>query len=85
MSRKYISQRESHRLLMRVQILETERAQQRSNWTSEYPGGDHLGNLIRKRDWFSGRLEAAQLLGHAIVAKIKDDGTITFYALKQAK
>ncbi|MCR4304966.1 MAG: hypothetical protein NUV63_12220 [Gallionella sp.] len=82
MSRRHISQREAHALSKRVDELERERDEQRSRWASDYPGGTHIGTLSYQRDWFSGRLEIAHALKHAIVVKPGDcDGKIYFYAL----
>lgn len=85
MSARIISQREAHRLVKRVQKLEDERDRQRRRWSSEYPGGTHLGYISHERDWFSGRLEAAQILKHAIVCRVDDSGKINFYACELPK
>lgn len=81
MSRRQISQREAHALAKRVEELEAERNAQRNRWARDYPGGTHIGGITRERDWLSGRIEAARMLGHAIVATEDNDGTIKFYAL----
>lgn len=85
MSRRHISQREAHVLAKRVAELESEQNTQRERWAREYPGGVLLGKIIRERDWFSGRMEAVGLLGHAVVARVADDGDIKFYALPLPK
>lgn len=85
MSRRHISQNEAHALAKRVQLLESERFAQRRAWARDYPGGVHLGSLSRERDWFSGSLEAAQKLSHAIVATVDEHGKINFYALPLPK
>ena len=85
MGRRHISQREAHQLAKRVEELERERDQQRSRWANDYPGGKHLGYISRDRDWFSGLLEGAAMLNHAIVAKPNHAGKIDFYALPLPK
>ena len=75
-----ISQREARRLRKRVDELETQRRQERSSWARDYPGGQHLGSLTLKADWFRGRLEAAQLLKHPIVVR-QSGAECMFYAL----
>ena len=85
MSRRYISQREAHALAKRVTKLESERDAQRTRWAQSYPGGVSLGMVTRDRDWLSGRMEAAHLLGHAVVATTGNDGNIQFYALPLPK
>ena len=77
-----ISQREARRLKRRVEILEGIIKRQRNNWSEDYPGGTHLGKLTRERDWLSGRIESARMLGHAIVVTEHKDGVINFYALR---
>lgn len=77
-----ISQREARRLKNRVVELEQLQAQQRSIWVRDYPRGVHLGSLNLDRDWFMGRIEAARMLGHPIVAIQNEAGTqIRFYAV----
>ncbi len=85
MSRRHISQREAHRLEKLVAELERQQNRQRFRWAQDHPGGTHLGYIKRDRDWFSGRLECAAKLGHAIVAKPDDNGQIDFYALELPK
>ena len=80
-----ISQRAARRLQSRVYELENTLNRQRSKWVVDYPGGVHLGYITRDRDWLSGRIEAARLLGHAIVATEGDDGHLHFYALPQGE
>ena len=76
-----ISQREARRLKKRVQELETVHTQQRRRWGSENPGGVELGHVVLSRDWFMGRIEAARMLGHAIVIT-EAENKIHFYAVK---
>jgi len=86
MSRRHISQHEAHALAKRVTELESERNSQRNRWAKSYPfGGVLIGTVIRDRDWLSGRMEAAHLLGHAVVATTGNDGNIQFYALPLPK
>lgn len=76
-----ISQREAQRLKQRVKELEALHAGQRRRWGSENPGGVHLGSVKLSRDWFMGRIEAARLLGHAIVIT-ESENNVHFYAVK---
>jgi len=76
-----ISQREAQRLKKRVQELETLHAGQRKRWGSENPGGVELGYVKLSRDWFMGRIEAARLLGHAIIIT-ESENHIHFFAVK---
>ena len=76
-----ISQREAGRLKKRVERLEGIIKSQRNKWAADYPGGTHLGTITRDRDWFSGRIESARLLGHAVVVIEQSDGVMRFYAL----
>lgn len=76
-----ISQREAQRLKKRVKELEDLESKRRSRWASEYPGGVFLGSLTRDHDWFNGRIEAARMLGHAVVVTIDDHQKLSFYAL----
>jgi hypothetical protein len=83
MTMRHISQREARRLEKRVYELEQERNNQRRSWCRDYSGGINLGFLARERDWLSGRIESARMLGHAIVVIESSDGTLNFYALPQ--
>jgi len=76
-----ISQREARRLKTRVRELEALHAQQRRRWGCENPGGVELGYVALSRDWFMGRIEAARMLGHAIIITEKEN-KIYFYAVK---
>lgn len=79
-----ISQAEARRLKRRVVELEDERRAQRRRWASEYPGGVHLGSLSRNKDWLTGRIDGAHMLGHAVVIRQNDDGDLHFFALPLA-
>lgn len=81
MSRRHISQREAHRLEKSLDELRAERNSERRAWAREYPGGTHLGTIT----WLSGRMEAAQMLGHAIVAVQTNDGKTELFALPVSK
>jgi hypothetical protein len=76
-----ISQREARRLRKRVQELEAAQRHARNRWSSDYPGGACLGCIDRDKDWLSGRIEAARLLGHAVVITENNEGRLTFHAL----
>lgn len=82
---KPISQREARRFKKRAKELEDQLDRQRRRWSSEYVGGVHLGNLLRDRDWFSGRIESARMLGHAVVVTEEGDGKLNFFALPLPK
>ena len=76
-----ISQREARRLKRRVEELEHERRSQRARWASDYPGGVMLGRLTRDKDWLTGRIDGAHMLGHAVVVRQDESGAIAFHAL----
>ena len=77
-----ISQREARRLKKRVEELEQVISDQRNRWSSKYPGGIHIGTVTMERDWFIGRIEAARMMRHAVVATVpENNGKIEFYAL----
>ena len=82
---KPISQREARRFKKRVQGLETQLDDQRRRWGAKYVGGVYLGSLTRDRDWFSGRVESARMLGHAVVVTEESDGKLNFFALPLPK
>lgn len=83
--RRHISQREARQAIKRVAELEQQRDALFYQWSSSVPGV-RLGTLSIPRDWFSGRLEAAMLLGRAIVVKPYDGAhcaeKLIFYAVK---
>lgn len=76
-----ISQREAVRLQKRVAALEAIITEQRKRWTGDYPGGVHIGTVNRERDNLAGRIEAARMLGHAVIVIEQNTGTLEFYAL----
>jgi hypothetical protein len=79
-----ISQREAHALRRRVKQLEWEMELQRNVWSSEYPGGTHLGSVSwDAMEHIASAVYVAALLGHAIVAKPDGKKTFNLYALKQ--
>ena len=80
-----ISQREARRLKRRVALLEQERRDQRNRWATDWPGGVHLGHIAREIDFLTGRIDAAQMLGHAVVVRQEANGRINFYALSLPK
>jgi hypothetical protein len=81
-----ISQREARRLRKRVAALEREERERRFRWVETYPGGTHLGTITMPRDWLVGRIEAARLLGHAVVVTVPtNNGEIRVYALPLAE
>lgn len=80
-----ISQAEARRLKKRVKQLEEERKRQLNRWASEYPGGVFLGRVSRTKDWLTGRIDAAHMLGHAVVVRQSEAGEISFHALPIAK
>jgi hypothetical protein len=63
-----ISQREAHRLQKRVKELELHLEHQRNRFSSEWPGGVHLGNVIwNGADHIPSAVYTARALGHAVV------------------
>lgn len=76
-----ISQREARRLKKRIHELEYERAEQRNRWVRDFPGGIELGHITLPRDWFMGRIEAARMLGYAIVAT-EHENTLHIFAVE---
>lgn len=79
-----ISQREARALKKRVDELEGMERGRRDRWCRSYPGGTHLGTLTGTRNWLDGRIEAARMLGHAVVVTTEDTGAIHYYALPLA-
>jgi hypothetical protein len=77
-----ISQREARRLKKRVMELEQRHANQRDRWAANYPGGIGLCSLLRSKDWITGRIDAARMLGHPVVVTQNDDGTLCFFAVQ---
>lgn len=80
---KRFSQREARRLRKRVDELESQIRKQHNNWSSDWPGGVHIGSISwAARDITVARIETARKLGHAVVATDADDGKrIEFRAL----
>lgn len=77
-----ISQREARRLRKRVDELEGEIKKQRSNWSTDWPGGVHIATV----DFTSASLEIAKIqtarrLGHAVVATEASPSRLEFRAL----
>lgn len=82
-----ISQASARRFKMRAAALEEAEEQRRNRWASSYPGGVHIGSVsFADMQRHAGRIEAARLLGHAVVATISSDGVaVNFYALPLAE
>ncbi len=80
-----ISQREARRLQRQVRQLLSEQEMQRRTWARAYPGGTHLGTLTVERGYLVGRIEAARMLGYAVVVTENDDGRLALYALPHGK
>lgn len=80
-----ISQREARRLRQQVRQLLDEREMQRRTWGRAYPGGAHLGAITAERGYLVGRIEAARMLGHAVVVTENNDGKLMFSALPQGR
>lgn len=80
-----ISQREARRLRQQVRQLLDERSMQRRSWGRKYPGGVHIGTITVERGYLAGRIEAARMLGHAVVVTENDDGRLALYALPLAR
>lgn len=81
MARKKISQRDAIALQKRVSALEAMQNAQRSAWVCDYPGGTRIGTLRIERDYTAGRIEAARMLGHAVVVTERNNGELQLYAL----
>lgn len=80
---KKISQQKARALQKRVDELERLQIKQRNAWVEDYPGGVNLGAVnLEPSGWLQGRLEAARMLGHVIVATTRKSGALHFYALK---
>jgi len=77
-----ISQREARRLRKRVQELEKLQADQRNRWAADYPGGITLGTISRSKDWLTGRIDAARMLGHPVVVTQDYGGQLLFIAVQ---
>lgn len=76
-----ISQREARRLRRRVQQLETAEIKRRSAWSSEYPGGVNICNILYSQDDFHAvAIRTARKLGHAVVV-VERSGELNFMAL----
>lgn len=81
---KKISQRQARKLLARVRELESILDKQRNRWSGEWPEGVYLGSLNVAPEWLKGRIDAARLLNHAVVAATRDSDhtSIRFYGLE---
>lgn len=79
--RSNISQREARRLKKRVAELETAESARKQRWSSGYPGGVNIVTYTFDKDFHRGVMEGAQMLGHALVAKL-DGATLKIYAVK---
>ena len=80
-----ISQREAARLKRRVLELLEQEGRRRQAWVRDYPGGTHLGTISMERGYLVGRIEAARMLGHAVVVTEQNDGQLRLYALPVGK
>lgn len=76
-----ISQREAKRLQKRVAVLEDVIIGQRNRYLAQFPHGFHIGTITRERDNLAGRIEAARILGHAVIVTEQNTGTLEFYAM----
>lgn len=76
---KRISQREARGLRKRVTDLEAQIKAQRQNWSSDWPGGVHIGTL-KSCEQTCAKIQVARKLGHAVVATDSGD-EIEFRAL----
>lgn len=78
----HISQREAKRLRKELAELRRRDEGRQQGWSADYPGGTRLGSRTLPRDWLSGRIEAARILGHAVVvtsAVRSDDQVDVFF------
>lgn len=80
MSRRHISQREAHATEKLLRALQEAEQLRRRKYASEYPGGVHLATIRLDAGDTRGRIEGAQMLGCALVAKLSD-GDMRIFAL----
>lgn len=84
MAAKHISQRDARNLRKRVATLEAEREAQRRAWSTEWPGGTHITSVAAPAAEASA-IRTARRLRHAVVATVRDNGEVLFYALPVSK
>lgn len=75
-----ISQREARRLKKRVAELEQRAAETRQNWSRPYSGVALATWTLEKDVWY-GQLIGARKLGKVLIARVADNGEVSFYAL----
>lgn len=80
-----ISRREALRLKNRVDELEEVINLQRREWSSSYPGGTHIGNIIPTCADPKIQIATARRLGHAVVVVNDSQGALLLYALPLPK
>lgn len=70
--RKIISQRAARELQRRVHELERQEIERHSAFRRDYPGGVHMASIDLSSDSYAaGKLQAAQMLGAALVGRIE--------------
>lgn len=79
-----ISRREARRLQLRVAELEEQINQQHRSWSSQYPGGTHIGTIECAMIDADVRVKVARQLGHACVVT-NDVNKLLIYALPLPK
>ena len=86
MKRKAISQREARALRKRVDDLENLIRRERNAWSSEYPGGTHLGGFSWNGDThIASAAYTARRLGHAVIVVASSKTQLELYALPHPK
>jgi hypothetical protein len=74
-----ISQREARRLKKRIEELEQQARSMRINWQAPY-SGVHMATWTLERDMWYGTLIGARKLGKVLIARVADNGEVSFYA-----
>lgn len=74
-----ISQREARRLRVRVAHLEDLIKRQYCSWSSDFPGGTNIAQMVPSAETIA-CVKTARRLGHAVVV-LNVDSKLLFYAL----
>jgi hypothetical protein len=81
-----ISQREARQLRKDLQSLVALHVAQANTWASEWPSSTSIGKLqVADDSKMYGRIEAARMLKHAVVAIAEGNGNIRFFACELPK
>lgn len=76
-----ISQREARRLKKENELLREELRNQRHVWSSEFPGGVHVGIINNPADLIRVAVLTSRKLGHAVIATVNSEQNLLFHAL----